>query len=231
MAKRDLPINKRTYLIMDGVYKGSRELLKDINAKQNQFLISESKRIAAEVAEEINLLIKEMVQKHPDPKWSVWRKYFCVVENEKVTYTNGIARYSCDIVVKSMWRYFNLWEVLTGESGEIVFKRDHMWPIMDGKQLEVTENRVIVNQLEYWNETGEPGDSIMFASRRKDAKDKNARRLPTSVYYEKLDLFKAIINSMAQGPEYKEFRRSPSAQGVKYNSKRLGIFFEHIGTG
>lgn len=216
-------VNKLTYLTIDGAYMGSREFLKTIERKTNERIIAHSREVAHAIRDQINEIIQELVQAHPTPKWSVWRKYKCYVEKERITYDkNNFAEYTCDIVVRSRWKKFNLFEVLE-RGGLITFKENAIWPVLDGRQISVggPTAPIQINHVDFSYDTqGHVEWRTRFGSGRSiKEKGEDVKRV---VYYDKLYLFQRVVNQLDRNhPRLKDFQAARRSSTYTFRRRKV----------
>lgn len=217
---RPRQINKLAYLTMDGTYMGSRQFLKSIERKTNERIIEHSREIAHAIRDQVNEIIDELVLAHPSPKWSVWRKYRCYVEKEQITYdSNNFAEYRCDIVVRSRWKKFNLFEVLE-RGGDITFREDAIWPVLAERQISEggPDTPIRINRVDFARDRR---GKIKWRTRFKRRMPKTDRERSKVVFYDVLYLFERVVNQLNHDhPRLKDFQAARRSQTYAFKSRK-----------
>ena len=127
--------NKKAYLQIDGKPVNSDQFLKKTKDRINDRIVKRTELAAVEMVDVINDIIHQLTYKHPDPRYSVWRKYHAMRTR---VYTrrgkDGLLTAKANVYVISGWPKFNLWEVYD-RGGYITFRENARWPILTNNMV------------------------------------------------------------------------------------------------
>ena len=127
--------NKKAYLKIDGKPVNSDQFLKKTKDRINKRIVERTELAANEMVDVINDIIDQLVYKHPDSRYSVWRKYYAMRSELKTRHgTGGLLTARANVYVMSGWPKFNLWEVYE-RGGYITFRENARWPVLTNNMI------------------------------------------------------------------------------------------------